>query len=167
MNNAEKGKAKETFTALERLKQVLHYCNGMLFWKEKIAKKVIIGTRAGWAHPSLIYREVRVDTIQYKEHRVIWALHNGKWPEHEIDHINNIRDDNRIENLRDVPHRQNQLNLPLRKDNKYGCKGIRWRSDKNRWQAYATVLGKFKSIGHFETKEAAMEARKLYLGEVL
>ncbi len=41
-------------------------------------------------------------------HRVIWEMFNGKIPEGKvIDHINGIKDDNRIENLRLTTQRQN------------------------------------------------------------
>jgi hypothetical protein len=45
-----------------------------------------------------------------KAHRVAWLLATGAWPQHEIDHINGDRSDNRIANLRDVTHRVNQSN---------------------------------------------------------
>src|SRR6516225_11799534 len=35
-------------------------------------------------------------------HILIWALYYGEWPTKTIDHINGIRGDNRIKNLRDV-----------------------------------------------------------------
>lgn len=46
----------------------------------------------------------------WPEHRVIWKIETGREPEGFIDHINGIRDDNRIENLRDVTPRENMLN---------------------------------------------------------
>ena len=157
----------ETIEALARAKQLFEYRNGCLFWKEKTTKKVVIGARAGTSNSQNTYRDVKIDGVRFKEHRVIWAIHNDVWPEYEIDHINNIRDDNRIENLRDVPHRQNQLNMPLRKDNKYGCKGIRWRPDRSKWQAFTSMHGKFKNLGHFDTKEAATDARESYLRDAI
>lgn len=45
----------------------------------------------------LIYK---IKGKQIKAHRLVWFLCNGVFPEMEIDHINRIRDDNRIENLR-------------------------------------------------------------------
>ena len=44
----------------------------------------------------------------YRAHRVIWALVHGEWPEGQIDHINGVRDDNRLENLRVVTNQDNQ-----------------------------------------------------------
>ena len=43
-------------------------------------------------------------------HRVAWFITYGRWPTFSIDHINRNRSDNRIENLRDVPHRANVWN---------------------------------------------------------
>jgi hypothetical protein len=40
----------------------------------------------------------------YYVHRVVWFLCKGTWPVHEIDHIDQNPANNRIENLRDVPH---------------------------------------------------------------
>ena len=41
-------------------------------------------------------------------HRILWRVFNGEIPEGmEIDHINTIRDDNRLENLRLVTHKEN------------------------------------------------------------
>ena len=56
------------------------------------------------------YRQVAIDAWLYKEHRVIFALHHGHWPEQVIDHINHIRSDNRPINLRDVSHADNLRN---------------------------------------------------------
>lgn len=43
-------------------------------------------------------------------HRLIWKIHTGRDPVGLIDHINGVRYDNRIENLRDVPIHVNNLN---------------------------------------------------------
>ena len=43
-------------------------------------------------------------------HKAVWAGHNGRFPTLQIDHINGIGFDNRIENLREVTPSENQLN---------------------------------------------------------
>jgi hypothetical protein len=43
-------------------------------------------------------------------HILAWALYYGEWPKQTIDHINGIRGDNRIENLRDVSMKTQQQN---------------------------------------------------------
>ena len=45
-----------------------------------------------------------VDKKMYQAHRLAWLYVHGDWPNSQIDHINGVRTDNRIENLRDVPH---------------------------------------------------------------
>ena len=45
------------------------------------------------------YLIVKIKGKQYKAHRLVYLMHNGYLPD-EVDHINRIRDDNRIENLR-------------------------------------------------------------------
>lgn len=57
------------------------------------------------------YRRLRVDGIGYAAHRLIWKLEKRRDPTGFIDHINGVRDDNRIENLRDVTPTQNMLNV--------------------------------------------------------
>ena len=90
-------------------------------------------------------------------------MHNGTWPKLEIDHINHIKDDNNIENLRDITPRLNQLTKPICKNNTSGYKGVRWRKDRNKWQAYTNVTSKFKSLGHFINKEGAIRAVNSYV----
>lgn len=57
------------------------------------------------------YLRICIDQVSYKAHRLAWLYHYGEWPKNTIDHINGDRTDNRIANLRDVPHALNQLNL--------------------------------------------------------
>lgn len=164
MNKTPQCRQYETQEALLEAHRIYEYIEGKLFWKVKTARKVVVGHRAGNMCKTNTYRGVKIFGRLYKEHRVVWAMHYGEWPEQEIDHINHIRDDNRIENLRDVPHRLNQQNLPTRKDNKYEATGVRWRSDRNKWQAYTSAHhSKFKSLGHYETKDEAVKAREIYL----
>lgn len=46
------------------------------------------------------YLIIKVKGRQIKAHRLVWFLCNGDFPKYEIDHINRVRTDNRIENLR-------------------------------------------------------------------
>ena len=48
----------------------------------------------------------------------------GYLPEDEIDHINHVRADNRICNLRLVCHSDNQKNRKLNKNNSTGVSGV-------------------------------------------
>jgi len=56
------------------------------------------------------YLIIKIKGKQYKAHRLVYLYFNGKFPKNEIDHINRIRSDNKIENLRDVTRQQNMDN---------------------------------------------------------
>ena len=64
------------------------------------------------------YVKIKLHFKHYHAHRIIWIIHNGKIPPNlEIDHINCIRNDNRIENLRLVTHKENMQNLVKHRNN--------------------------------------------------
>lgn len=110
------------------------------------------------------YRRVCIGKKLYREHRVIWAIVNGYWPESMLDHIDGDRSNNRIENLRECTQKQNCQNRIAPKKNKYvGCS---YRKDVMKWQARIYVNGRNKSLGYFKSQEAAhiayLEAREKY-----
>ena len=46
-------------------------------------------------------------------HHAVWAVCKGRFPERQIDHVNGNKQDNRIENLREVDPSENHLNVLL------------------------------------------------------
>ena len=78
------------------------------------------GARADLStYPTKGYRRVRLSIggkkLAISAHLVVFALVHGKWPTHEIDHIDRCKTNNSPSNLRDVPHSENMRNLPVRK----------------------------------------------------
>ena len=61
---------------------------------------------------------------KFLQHRIVWMLTHGDWPMGEVDHVNGIRHDNQIENLRDVSHLENGRNQKIRITNTSGCSGV-------------------------------------------
>jgi len=90
---------------------------------------------------------------------VLWALTYNEWPEFDIDHINGIRHDNRIENLRAVSRSENLKNVRLRDENTSGFTGVYWAADRNKWRAEICSDGVKIKIGSFSTLEEAVRAR--------
>lgn len=95
-----------------------------------------------------------------KAHRVIWALVHSEWPAEHIDHINGVRSDNRIENLRVVTNAENTRNRRLPVTNTSGAIGVHWHKRKKSWQAVICGDGSRRHLGGFENFEEAVAARK-------
>ena len=96
-------------------------------------------------------------------HRIIWDMNNPKdmlEPGEEIDHINHVRDDNRLFNLRKVLKPENNKNLAISKANTSGVTGVCFVGSRNRWCAYIYVNSKRILVGYFKELSDAAEARK-------
>jgi hypothetical protein len=70
------------------------------------------------------YLILKIKGKQYKSHRLVWLLENGKFPDNVIDHINRNKLDNRIVNLRDVPQSVNVENTKRYKNKDTGIVGV-------------------------------------------
>jgi hypothetical protein len=103
------------------------------------------------------YLKTKFDGGNYLVHRIIFAIANGHWPCHQIDHIDGNRTNNRPENLRDVPPFINSQNLhKARSSNTNGCLGV--TGSLNRWRAEIRIDGRKVSLGTFEDKQDAANA---------
>jgi hypothetical protein len=131
---------------------------GVLTWRNNAGRRGRAGAQAGCLTEGG-YRKVRFLRRGYLVHRVIWLYVTGSWPDC-IDHINGIRDDNRIVNLRSVPEVVNKHNrwVPSRQ-NKSGFLGVRARKN-GRYVAVIGVGGKDVYLGIFGT---AQDAHAAYL----
>ena len=145
----------------EKLRSVLHYSpeTGIFTWKVGSANQVKVGDAAGRLL-SDGYIRVKVRNIDYLAHRLAWFYVHGVWPTDQIDHINRIRTDNRIANLRDVSRKQNQQNASKRSDNKSGHPGVIWHKCVSKWRAHIRHNQKHIHLGCFTTIEEAIAARK-------
>lgn len=129
-----------------------------------LVRKVTTGSRssAGRAVGNLTgagYLSVSIDRRKYLLHRLIWMYVYGAWPDHDIDHINRDKRDNRIANLRRATKSENQHNLGLKKSNTSGSAGVRRSTSAlNPWAARITVNGKEKHLGCFADKPRAIAA---------
>lgn len=135
----------------ELLHRLFEYKQGQLYWKEKKGRRIagsLAGTKAAR------YWQTCIDYVLYRNHRLIWAYHNGPC-ESDIDHINGDTFDNRIENLRKCSPTQNQYNKRKGASNTSGVKGVGWCTQKQKWRARIRVDGKEIHMGFFnEIKEA-------------
>ena len=110
-------------------------------------------TSLGYIHTSLLGKV-------YNAHRLAWCYFYGVFPEGKIDHINRIRWDNRIVNLRDVSDLENGRNRYVNANNKSGYTGVHYYVKKKKWVARIEDNGKRIHLGYFINKADAIAARK-------
>jgi hypothetical protein len=104
------------------------------------------------------YRYVLFNGRRVLEHRIAWALHHGCWPSAQIDHINGIRNDNRLCNLRLASVAENNRNRPKQSNNTSGFKGVSFHKGTGRFHARITFQKRCHSLGYFVTAQEAHQA---------
>lgn len=106
------------------------------------------------------YVKIKVQGKEYFAHRLVWLFVHGRMPTNEIDHINGIRNDNRLANLREATGSQNQRNRAINKNNTSGYTGIYWQEKTKKFRVCFKINGKRISAGSFSKIEHAILARK-------
>jgi hypothetical protein len=70
----------------------------------------------------------------------------------DIDHINQIKTDNRLENLRWVSASNNNRNKKKREGLTSNYKGVSWDANENKWATSIKINGISKNLGKFDTE---------------
>lgn len=143
-----------------RLKELLHYDpkTGIFTWKQYRGHLAQEGFVAGRPDGSG-HIQISVDGRRYHAHRLAWLYVYGTFPKACIDHINRIRDDNRISNLREATYAENGQNRCASRRNKSGKSDVMWSRHHNKWRARITINGNRIHLGYFESFEDAASAR--------
>ena len=125
-----------------------HACNA---WNARFAGKTAGGVSGTG------YRNVGINGTLYLVHRIIWKLHHGTGPGPILDHINRDKQDNRVENLREISKAENcQNTVDPRSNNASGFMGVSRHGD--RWRATIWANGERKNLGCFDAPEQAQAA---------
>lgn len=154
---------------------------GLLYWRERPLYHFCrdnIGNMCNTNHANKIagtvtsrgYVALRFGKIKYLAHRIIWKWYYGEDPKFLIDHINGIKDDNRICNLREATILENNRNMTrVNSKNTSGHIGVHYDKKIDKWVVKIRVAGERKHIGAYLTKEEAVKARleaaSKYFGE--
>jgi hypothetical protein len=146
---------KSTPIDVDLLNEFFRYENGNLIRKVTTSSRAKAGDVVGYLHHSG-YLHVRFNNSCFSVSRLIYALHFGDPGDLYIDHINHIKDDNRIDNLRAVTHYENTRNQRKCKSNATGFTGVQKRG--SRYRSCVTYLGKKMYLGTFDTPEEADKA---------
>lgn len=152
-------KSKKNIT-LDRLLSVISYdkLTGKFTWKKQVGVRGVAGSSAGSvdAHGYLV---IMIDGISDKAHRLAWLYEFGYLPENDIDHINMVRNDNRICNLREVSRSCNVRNTKNRSTNKTGIKGVCVRKGTGKFHAQIRIKEKNIHLGYYANIFDAASAR--------
>lgn len=94
----------------ERLHELLDYdpLTGLFCWRSASGNR-----KTGWFGGSVNkagYLRIFIDGKLQYAHRLAWLYIHGRFPIDQVDHINLVKSDNRIINLREVTCKQNQEN---------------------------------------------------------
>jgi hypothetical protein len=144
----------------KKLKEYLFYDEETgFFTRLKNIANQKIGSIAGAKH-NKGYVQIMIDTNNYLAHRLAWLYVYGEFPKNQIDHINRIKTDNRIVNLRDVDNSTNQLNIGIRKHNSSGVTGVMRDTRKNKWVVQIIFDNKRYYLGQFDLISEAKIARE-------
>lgn len=154
---------------VDALRELLTYDKdtGIITWRVSPGRRASAGAEAGSKNGSG-YLQIRVQHKRYKAHRIAWALAHGVWPTGEVDHIDGVRDNNRISNLRDVSRCTNMQNLKrAHRDNKSGSavQGVSWDKRHARFRVEAETGGKKIHLGYFSILQDAEDASIAYRRE--
>lgn len=142
-----------------RLKTLLNYDQdtGIFTWRVRTCRNVMAGDVAGTTSIQG-YRQIRINRRTFAAHRLAWLYVHGIWPADQIDHINGVRDDNRLVNLREATSAQNHQNRKKSANNTSGFTGVSWNCWTRKWQAAICAGGQRSHLGHFDTPESAHTA---------
>ncbi len=149
----------EDLLSADQLRELLAYdCDtGVFTWRVTRTGTAIAGSVAGCID-NKGYRCILIHRKRYKAHRLAWLHVYGVWPSMDLDHINQVKDDNRIANLREATASQNMRNRPIFKNNTSGFVGVSLDKRAGKWTAKIRVNGRRDHLGYFHTAEAAHEA---------
>lgn len=145
---------------VDRVREILRYEpeTGKLYWKVKVADKVVVGREAG---SSTGRRDVRVsiDGVLHQAHRVIWAIVTGEQPPAIIDHKDLDTRNNRWENLREADWSTNGGNRFAQKNSASGIKGVYYYPERKKpWLARLQRDGTLRLNRFFATQDEAVAA---------
>lgn len=140
---------------IELVNKLFEYKNGNLFWRKTLNNRSIKGNIAGSFNTNR-YRVVAYNGNLNLVHRIIYTMFYGDIPDgYQIDHKDENKSNNNIDNLRLATQGQNKMNRGKFKNNTSGYKGV--SVARKRWKAQIYFNGKLKHLGNFDTPELAYE----------
>lgn len=156
------GYSKKRDLTQEQVKHLFDYHeDGYLIWKNSVKNsKIKSGARAGTVAPTSYY-QVKINGKIYLVHVIIFLWHNGYIPEHDVDHKDTNKLNNKISNLEEKTKSCNVINKGLGKNNISGVKGVKKIKNKYKqtYRGFINVNKKYIDLGGFDNMLDAALAR--------
>ena len=134
---------------------------GIIKWNYRFSSRQRADLVAGYTSSSGGYTYIRFKGKLYYAHRIAMLLAYGFCSDGlEVDHINHIRDDNRLSNLRFVTRSDNNRNKSRDSRNTTGVMGVYYQRVRRKYEARIIVDGMNIYLGEFVTLEEAAKVRK-------
>lgn len=144
----------------DRLRELFKYDDESgLFTRIKRTGNTKIGSVATCKN-SNGYVVMHIDGKLYGAHRLAWLYVHGQFPIDQIDHVDGVRTNNSIRNLRDSSQYENMQNVAKKATNKSGHTGVSWDSQTGRWAAQIMSHRKTIRLGRFVLLDDAVNAYK-------
>ena len=158
---------------VEKPHELFEYRDGELYWKERPESDFdrpkhcaswnaqFAGKKAGFISDTRLendYVRLGYKGKRYRVHRIIFAMHHGYYPK-MVDHIDNNKSNNKIENLREADRSKNAFNTPANITNTSGYKNVYWEKQTNKWRV-SFRIGKERHLKRFTLLEDAVEYAK-------
>jgi hypothetical protein len=139
---------------VEELREILGYDpeTGRFWWRQRQRRPRTYFDRQPGYIDSKGYRYIMIAGSRHCAHRLAWYLVHGTWPPNHIDHKNEIKGDNRIDNLRPATDTQNKWNTTNRNPTS-GYRGV--IPHGKRWQARLRIDRCYTYLGTFDSPEEA------------
>jgi hypothetical protein len=155
----------------ETLREAAAYdpMTGLFFWRDrpqhhfkceghwrgwhKVKKQGPFGCKSGR------YLRTNMAGVGYLLHRLAFLYMTGMMPD-EVDHENQVKTDNRWDNLQATTSLGNQRNQPLSRSNTSGVCGVSLHKATGKWTSYISIKKKRVTLGLFADRLEAICARK-------
>jgi len=148
----------------EDIKKRLSYNSetGVFIWinPNPMAKMLKAGDIAGTKSKRDGYIRIKFNCKSYLAHRLAFLWMKGRFPEHQMDHGDRNRANNKWSNLKELTLGENLKNKSIYKNNSSGINGIYFDKESKKWRARIRVNNKMINLGRFTEKEDAISARK-------
>ena len=130
---------------------------------KKNKEKILINSKhhSGYLTNKLSKNNVSKSFMTHQLVAICFLNHSQKGMSLVIDHINNDKSNNKVENLQVITQRENSYKNQGKYSSKY--KGVSWHKLANKWIAGIYIKGKKYNLGLFINEKEASDAYQLKL----